>query len=414
MGWQLRAYLLASPAIALITPALLRRRLARGKEHPTRWREKMGAPSVQRPIGRLIWLNAVGLGEVLALRSMIAALAAKDSGLSFLITSTAQSSMQVLTANLPPRTIHQFMPLDAPQYIAAFLAHWRPDLSVWAEQDLWPNAAVMSARAGIPLAMINARINAASHARRARVRGLYASVLDKFDLVAAQDAGTAAYLRDLGAGAPIISPSLKAAAPPLAVQSGAPDAHRAQIAGRSAWLLASSWPQDEALALRVHGTRLQTNPSALLIIAPRDIARAPSIAAHAAQLGLRAACRTTNPHIAPDVQVYIADTFGEMGLWYRLCRTALIGGTFGPTEGHNPWEAAVLGCAILHGPRTANFANDYAQLAAGNAALCVDETGLQSALGADHSAMAQRAQALTTAAQNSLAPLAAQLIALMR
>jgi 3-deoxy-D-manno-octulosonic-acid transferase len=345
---------------------------------------------------------------------MIAALAAKDSGLSFLITSTAQSSMQVLAANLPPRTLHQFMPLDAPQYIAAFLAHWRPNLSVWAEQDLWPNAAVMSARAGIPLAMINARINAASHARRARVRGLYTSVLRNFDLVAAQDIGTAAYLRDLGAAAPIISPSLKAAAPPLAVQQGAPEAHSAQIAGRSAWLLASSWPQDEEVALHVQRARLQTDPSALLIIAPRDITRAPSIAAHAAQLGLAAACRTTHPHIAPDVQVYIADTFGEMGLWYRLCRTALIGGTFGPTEGHNPWEAAVLRCAILHGPRTANFANDYAQLAAENAALCVDETSLQSALDADHCAMAQRAQALTTAAQDSLAPLAAQLIALMR
>ncbi len=413
MGWQLGLYRLATHALPLVAAPVLRRRLAAGREDPARWREKLGEASAARPEGRLIWLHAVGLGEVLALRGLIAALAAQDPDLNFLVTSTARSSAQVMAANLPPRTQHQFLPLDAPRFLDRFLAHWRPDLSVWAEQDLWPGAVAAADGAGVPLALVNARMNADAFARRARARGLYADLFARFRLVAAQDAATARHLAALGAPAPRVSGSLKAAAPPLAADPGEMAALQQALRGRSLWLLASSHPEDEAPALDAHRNRLAEDPAALLVIAPRDPNRAPAISDATVALGLTVARKSRSPHPAPATQVHIVDAFGDLGLWYRLAPLALIGGTFGPTEGHNPWEPAALGCAILHGPRIANFAADFAALDGAGAACAVTPQTLGSALMQDHAAMAARALALSQAAKDSLSPLAADLIGLM-
>lgn len=214
MSAGLRAYLLAARALPLLAPWALRRRLARGKEDPARWREKLGEPSLPRPEGPLVWLHAVGLGEVLALRGLIAEMGRQAPGAEFLVTSTARSSAQVLAANLPARCRHQFLPLDAPGYVARFLDHWRPCLSVWAEQEIWPGAVAAADARGIPLALINARITEASHARRIRARGIHADLLARFAVVSAQDTATAARLANLGARDVRVGGSLKPAAPP--------------------------------------------------------------------------------------------------------------------------------------------------------------------------------------------------------
>ncbi|MFP5480677.1 MAG: 3-deoxy-D-manno-octulosonic acid transferase [Alphaproteobacteria bacterium] len=403
-GLALTAYLAASRAIPLVAPMLLRRRLARGKELPDRWQEKLGQPTQPRPDGPLIWLHAVGLGETLALRGLIAAMAEQAPAAEFLVTSTTRASAEVLAANLPPRTRHQFLPLDAPRYLARFLDHWRPALSVWAEQDLWPGAVAATDSRGIPLALVNARMNADAFARRARWASLYADLFARFRLICAQDQATARHLHDLGAKGVRVTGSLKAAAPPLAADPANLAQARAALAGRRPVLLASSHPEDEAALF----TALRNRPRPLTLIAPRDPHRGAEIVARAAEHGLTATRRSVGQ--GPDADLWIVDTFGEMGLWYRLCPTTLIGGTFGPTEGHNPWEPAALGSAILHGPRIANFAADFAALHQAGAAEPVQPEEIAAALLADHSAMAARARALSAAAQGALAPLAADLL----
>lgn len=402
----LAAYLAASRAIPVIAPALLRRRLAQGKELPDRWQEKLGLPGQARPEGPLVWLHAVGLGETLALRGLIATLAAQAPHLQFLVTSTTRASAEVFGQNLPPRTIHQFLPLDAPGYLARFLDHWRPALSVWAEQDLWPGAVAAADARGIPLALVNARMNAEAHARRNRHRALFADLLSRFRLIAAQDAATAQHLEALGATGVSVTGAFKAAAPPLSADPRSLAAAREALAGRAPGLLASSHPEDESALF----TALQARPRPLILIAPRDPQRGAEIAARAAEHGLTSTRRSAGQ--GPTASLWIVDTFGEMGLWYRLCPMTLVGGTFGPTEGHNPWEPAALGSAILHGPRIANFAADFTALHQAGAALPVMPETLAAALAADHAAMADRARALSDAAQGSLAPLAADLLAL--
>ena len=410
-GWQTRSYLLFSRAIPLFAPDILRRRLKRGREDPARWQEKLGHATQPRPEGQLIWLHAVGLGEVLALRGLIGAISTIDPALSFLITSTARSSAQVIGANLPARTRHQYLPLDAPRYLRRFLDHWQPNLSIWAEQDLWPGAIAACQQRGIPLALVNARMNATAFQRRNRLHGLARDTLSRFRLIAAQDGETATHLRALGAGDVHISGSLKSAAPALAADTSALEQARNALTGRKLWLAASTHAEDEAIVLATQRALIATDPAWLLILVPRDPARAAQITAQGLPCALRSSGQTPDATYA----VWIGDTYGELGLWYRLAPTALIGGSFGATGGHNPWEAAALGCAILHGPNTANFSNDYSTLHAANAAREVSASTLQSAL-TDPTLrdMAHWAQALVTAGQDSLAPLARSLHSLLK
>lgn len=400
---MLRAYLAASPLIARVAPALLRKRLNAGREDKGRWREKLGEPSQPRPEGGLIWLHAVGLGEVLALRGLIQALAELEPELSFLVTSSARSSAQVFAVNCPDRTIHQFLPLDAPDYLARFLDHWQPDLSVWAEQDIWPGAVAAAHDRGIPLALVNARMNEKSYRKRRFFRPLYRDLYARFSLIAAQDDETAACLRRLGASGADVTGSIKIAAPELSVVTADLARMRAVTEGRWVWLAASTHEGDEAVAVAVQARLFAADPRWLLVLVPRDPGRLISI-------DLPFARRSVGelPTAEP---VYLADTYGELGLWYRLAEAALIGGSFGPVQGHNPWEAAALGCAVLHGPDTANFRQDYQLLDQAGAAVQVSADTLADLLETgDMETMAVRARGLVHSGRAALIPLAEDLL----
>ena len=356
-----------------------------------------------------------GLGEVLALRGLITRLAMSEPDLNFLVTSGTRASAEVFGRNLPPRTIHQFAPLDAPGPARRFLAHWRPDLSIWAEQDLWPGLVYRAHRAGIPLALVNARMNAAAFASRQRGGALYRDLLPRFALISAQDDNTAENLAALGAPLVATDGSLKPVAPPLSDDPQARAALAAQIGDRPLWLAASSHAPDEALALAAHAELLTARPDTLLIIAPRFPGRASEVLKAIRAASLTPAQRSESESIKARTQVCLADTFGEMGLFYRLAPAAFIGGTMGDVEGHNPWEAAQLGCAILHGPRTANFAADYATLDGAGAARPVATPDELAAALTDPglSAMSTRATALTRANMDRLDHLCQKLAQLL-
>ncbi len=245
-GWLLRLYLGATRVIGLRAWKHLERRRLRGKEHPERWREKAADSMADRPPGTVVWMHAVGLGEVLALRGLIETLARARPHLTFLVTSSARASGEVFARNRPPNTIHQYLPLDVPWFRRRFLDHWRPALSVWAEQDLWPGLVFDADRRGIPLAMINARMNERAYRSRRRARALYADLYRRFALIGAQDVATAEHIRALAPGVAVqVTGSLKAACSALA---DSPDRAglEAMLAERWIWCCAPSHPEDEA------------------------------------------------------------------------------------------------------------------------------------------------------------------------
>jgi 3-deoxy-D-manno-octulosonic-acid transferase len=406
----LRSYLLASHVVPLFAPSLLKRRLARRKEDAHRWREKLGVPGIPRPEGTIVWLHAVGLGEVLSLRGLISEMGAQAPDLIFLVTSSTQSSATVFTENLPARCLHQFLPLDAYSYVTKFLDYWRPALSIWAEQEVWPGLVTWTHARGVPLALVNARITAASHRKRMILRGLYADLFSRFSIVSAQDAGTAERLGVLGASDVRIDGAFKASAPPLYADMAEVSRLRQAMPDRPIWVAASTHPGDEVEAIAA----VEALPDKLLIIVPRDIRRADEIATLLTTRNLPHVWRSSGKLPTQTDRVWLADSYGELGLWYRLATVALIGGGFDRVGGHNPWEAAALGAAILHGPDVANFQSDYAQLNQIDAARPIMRGMLSKALNApDLAAVAKRALAETSTAQGRLAPLARDLLKLL-
>lgn len=415
-GFLLRCYLLARHLFQPLMGLVVKRRLRQGREDPARVGEKLGLATAQRPEGRLIWLHAVGLGEVLALRPLIVQLLAADPTVNLLITSTARSSARVLQGNLPPRSQHQFLPLDGPKFVARFLTHWQPDLAIWSEQDLWPGAICDCAVAGIPLAYVNARMGADSYRRRARFGGLYRDILARFALIAAQDAATAGHLGRLGAADVRVTGSLKPAAEPLAADAGALLAVQAGLQGRRVWVAASTHAADEAAVMAAQAALFATDPAWLLILAPRVPDRAEEIGEALDAAHLPWVRRRAGGVPGAGTSVWLADSFGELGLWYRLARVAVMGGTFGDTGGHNPWEPLCLGVPVLHGASVRNFAADYAQIGAagvGREVTAEDLADALTALAADKDT-APRAAAMIDAARTALRPLAKDLLSLAR
>jgi 3-deoxy-D-manno-octulosonic-acid transferase len=340
----------------LLRPQVLwnvNRRLKKGKEDANRVSERYGIPTHARPEGPLIWLHAVGLGEVMALRGMIPILSQHCPDAHFLVTSGTRQSADVFSQNLPERTSHQYLPLDVSGYCKAFLAHWKPDLCIWSEQELWPNMIWHVDQSGIPQVVINARMNAASFQSRHRAKGMFADIYGRFALISAQDEQTAAHIRALGATVRVDG-SLKPLSPALQFDQSEFDARKAQIGDRPVLCLASSHSADEDVALSALG---KLSPETLLIIVPRRVERSAEIADKIKTAGFSHS--VGDRPIQTTTRVHLVDQVGQLGLWYRLCSYAFIGGGFNETQGHNPWEAVTLNRRVFHGPNTANFKRDY-------------------------------------------------------
>lgn len=358
---------------ALLEPAgrpFLAWRLKRGKEDAARWSERLGRAGRPRPEGRLAWLHGASVGEGLSLLPLIDALVAR--GCRVLLTTGTVNAARVLAERLPPDVVHQFAPLDLPGAVQRFLAHWRPDLAVLAESELWPNVVVELHRAAVPLILVNARMSARSARRWARAPGFIGALLGRTARCLCQTEADAERYRALGAAQVSVSGLLKYDVPPPAADPGALACFTAAVAGRPVWVAASTHADEEGALLDAHGLLRRELPEALTVLAPRQPHRGPALLAEARRRGIAATLRSRGETPGAGTALYIADTLGELGLWYRAADLVFVGNSLlPPGGGQNPIEPARLGCAILHGPHTANFADVYPALDAEGAAATV-------------------------------------------
>jgi 3-deoxy-D-manno-octulosonic-acid transferase len=362
--------------LAPLATAYLAQRRRRGKEHALRFRERRGFASAARPPGPLVWVHAASVGEATAMLALIERLLQSRPELEILITTGTVSSAGLLASTLPVRVRHQFVPVDLPQWVARFLDHWRPDLALWVESELWPNLVLATRDRGIPIVLLNGRLSARSYRGWRRWPGLAGPVLGAFDLCIVQDEHQAERFRALGSLEVASLGDLKAAAAALPVYPSELLRLRSAVGTRPSWLAASTHAGEEEVAIRVHRELLASHSGLLTILAPRHPARGDEISAILAAAGLRFARRSRGEPITRQTDLYLADTMGELGLFYRLCPIAFIGGSLVPKGGHNPFEAARLDCAVLHGPDMSNCAGMAAALAAAGAAETV--TGAES------------------------------------
>jgi 3-deoxy-D-manno-octulosonic-acid transferase len=387
---------LTRPLTPLALTYLARRR-RRGKEHTIRFRERLGFADGARPDGPLVWVHAASVGEATAVLGLIERLLDARPGLEILITTGTVTSARLLETRLPARARHQFVPADLPGWTTRFLDHWQPDLALWVESELWPNLVFAAQARGIPLVLVNGRLSGRSYRRWRMWPGLIGPVLSAFDLCLAQDSNQAERFRSLGARRVAAVGDLKAAASPLPFDPAELLRLRGLAASRPLWLAASTHAGEEEVAARVHCDVAASHPGLLTIIAPRHPARGGAIGAMLAEQGLCIARRARGETVTRDTQIYLADTMGELGLFYRLAGIAFVGGSLAPKGGHNPFEPARLGCAVLHGPDMSNCAAMADALAAAGAAETVSGAAALaeavSALLADQELRARRAAA---------------------
>ncbi|MEM9797197.1 MAG: 3-deoxy-D-manno-octulosonic acid transferase [Pseudomonadota bacterium] len=371
----LSAYLTWSNRAAGFGHRTLARRLANGKEQADRLGERRGEASAPRPDGALMWLHGASVGETVSLLEMIRRMGEERQDLSFLLTSGTATSARVLGDRLPERTIHQFLPLDVGPWVRRFLDHWRPDLAVLAEGEIWPTLLHETHARNIPIALINARMTERAHGRWKWARGAARSLLDRVSCVQAQERETADRLLDLGLDPSRleVTGTLKEGSAALPHDEAERDRLAKGLAGRPCWLAASTHEGEDMAMVAAHRQAQRSWHRLLLVIAPRHPERGDAIEAALLQDGWKVARRSRGDALLADTQVYLADTIGEMGLWYRLCPVSFLGGSLVSVGGHNPFEPAALGSAILHGPHVQNFADIYGRLREAQAARQVDD-----------------------------------------
>lgn len=333
----------------------LRKRLARGREDAQRLGERMGRSGLMRPDGPLVWIHGASVGESLSALPLIEGIRARWPQVTILVTTGTVTSARLMAERLPPGVLHQYVPVDLPGPVRQFLSHWRPACGIVLESEFWPNLLHEAHDRGVELALVNGRISARSYAQWKRFRPAIAHLLGLFSIVLAQSREDLGHFRALGAPHARRVGNLKFAAPPLTADPQEMPKLRAALGDRPRWLAASTHAGEEELVAEAHALLKAAHPKLLTLIVPRHPDRGAEIAALLNARGLRVARRSTGAQPDETTDVYIADTLGELGLWYRLAEIVFVGNSLVPGGGHNMLEPAKLDCAILSGPHTSNF-----------------------------------------------------------
>ncbi|WP_380056784.1 3-deoxy-D-manno-octulosonic acid transferase [Falsihalocynthiibacter sp. SS001] len=366
---MLTLYLLFARYNAFLWRAILQRRLKQGKEDPARYQEKLGHNLAERPEGEIIWIHGVSVGESLSLLTLLKQLGEALPDTHFVLTTNTRTSSDTLARmGLPPRVIHQFQPCDNAPAMRRFLAHWQPSVAVFSELDMWPCLLSETDDAGITMLLINARMSDRSLNKRRHFKGVYRSMVQKFAAILTQEDVSRDNFIRMGANPATTQTTgpLKIASAPLPDLPDQREQLVLAIGARPHWLAASTHPEEEARILQAHAIARETLSELLLILAPRHPKFADDTLEIARPLFDHIAQRSKGEPITNDTEVYLADTLGELGLFFRLAHTAFIGHSLetdgAPLPGKNPYEALVLDTLVMHGPDYADFTHIYDEL----------------------------------------------------
>ncbi len=352
----------------------LGKRLKSGKEDVARFAERLGTPSHVRPNGQLIWIHAASVGEAVSALALIEVLLGNSSERFILVTTGTRTSAEIMHSRLPGRAFHQYVPIDRKAGVAHFLDYWRPDLAIWMESEVWPNLICETAARDIPMMLLNARITEKSYKMWRRSLGFSKQLLGAFDYCSAQSDLSAKRLTELGARNVEYLGNLKFASKPLPYDQEVLEKLKMSLDTRRLWLAASTHPGEEDIILDAHLALKKEFPAILTLIVPRHPERGPDIRALAEKKDLKAALRSSEQLPSQETDIFIADTIGELGMYYRLADIVFVGGSLVDKGGQNLLEAAHLNCALLHGPHMENFLEVAAEMKQRNAAIEVRET----------------------------------------
>jgi 3-deoxy-D-manno-octulosonic-acid transferase len=314
-------------------------------------------------------VHAASVGETNAVLPLLTRLRAARRGLSILLTTGTRTSASVAAERLPSGAMHQFVPLDVPAFVTRFLDHWRPDLAIFTESEIWPNLVTQTAARETPLVLVNARMSRRSYQRWRRRPGMAGALFGCFDLVLTQNQKFARWFAELGAARVEVAGNLKVDAPPPPVDEAERALLARAIGTRAVLVAASTHDGEEQMLATAHQQLRQVMPDLLTILAPRHPERGEAVAALMTRFGLRTVQRSRGALPFPETDIYIADTLGELGTLYSLAPVAFVGGSLVDKGGQNPIEAVRHGAVVLTGTYWHNFKDAYATLLRSGAAL---------------------------------------------
>ncbi|MEW9919127.1 3-deoxy-D-manno-octulosonic acid transferase [Marimonas sp. MJW-29] len=372
------AWVAASMVLVPFAALTETRKLRRAGVSVARAHEKLGHATEPRPsAGPLVWFHAASVGESLSVLALIGRMGQALPQAHFLITSGTATSARLVASRLPPRTVHQFAPFDAPGPLNRFLNHWRPDAAIFVESEIWPQMLRRTHARGAKMALLNARLSARSIAGWQKRPKLARYLFEVFDLILTQNDQMAEAMVAMHAPPDRVARgiNLKSMSDPLPVDEDALFEARAALSHRPVWIASSTHEGEEQTVLAAHHRLLKTHPDLHLILAPRHPERGDAVMRLIDTAGLSATRRTRGEH--PGAQVYLADTMGELGTWYALGDIVFLGGSLRPIGGHNPFEVAQSGAIALSGPHVTNFDETYdAMVEAGAARIVKDSQDL--------------------------------------
>ncbi len=369
----LQTYWLATQAARPFLPLFIARRIRAGKEDRQRHQERLAQTAKPRPDGPLAWVHAASVGETNAILPLCTALT--ERGFTVLVTTVTTTAAQILDdkASANPLILHQYAPFDVPSIIQKFLDHWQPSLAIFAESEIWPMTIKALSVRKIPLAIVNGRMSDRSFRRWRKFRSATPSLFGRIDQVLVRGDEDLLRFQELGAERVTITGNLKYDSPAPDIDPDQLATLKRDIAGRPIFLATSTHSGEDEIILKAYQILRQSIPDLLSCIVPRHPRRGAEIVELAKSLGISAELRTASGNPTAACELYVADTMGELGLFYSIAPAALVGGSLEPIGGHNPIEAVQQGCAVLSGPHVFNFREVFGVLEGAEACVIVHD-----------------------------------------
>jgi 3-deoxy-D-manno-octulosonic-acid transferase len=330
-------------------------RALQGKEDKSRLNERWGIPALdQRPKGPIYWIHAVSVGEANSALILVKLLQQLDPLAHILMTTGTVTSAKLMADRLPPGASHQYLPIDTPFAVRSFLDFWEPELALWVESEVWPNLLLEIKHREIPLLSVNGRMSSRSYKRWQGILPFIRPLMETFSWCGVQTAYDQEAFRILGARSVHVMPNLKLLADPQRFSHEEYETLSEGLGDRFVWFASCTHPGEEEQLMEAHKLLLKTHPTALMFLAPRHINRIEDVRKSLEKMNLTFSSRSSSSLPNASKSVYIIDSMGELGLFYRMSPITFIGGTWVPKGGHNPVEATQAGSFVVHGMHTSS------------------------------------------------------------
>ena len=348
--------------ILLFSPVIIIYRILKNKEDKFRVKEKFCFPSEKRGRGKLVWFHGSSVGEIMSIIPIIKKYDKDRTINKILITSSTLSSSKILKKIKFKKTTHQFYPIDHFFFSNKFLDHWKPNIAIFLESEIWPSMFKSINKKKIPLILLNARITKKTYNRWFKIKKFSNSIFSLIDKAYSQNSETNYYLKKLNVKSIKSIGNLKFIENDNFESNQADKKLFSQFKRYKTFIAASTHDTEELFAAKTHIFLKKKNKNIITIIIPRHVNRVNQIISQINELGLNVISRSSNKRKLKNIDIFVVDTFGESKKFYKFATTVFLGGSIIKRGGQNPLEPARFGTKILHGPNIDNFKDVYKYL----------------------------------------------------